>query len=585
MKNEKLFRVLDQFRGNQSIEEYGKLTMGVSALSIILGYESLNYFVQQYDEMKIFKTQILESISEDTEKKEIIYYVFSSCLIKFRDTLGFKIIFEALMNENMEEIFEDAISILDSFDPVGAAESLNQLVIELLKDVPGETLVDYCSGRGNMISMCFKEKIAAQYYGQEMDETNYYISKIRFYLNGEKNTCLEKGDVLRDLKFLDESGNQKKFDKAFSKFPLGLNNSWKLSNQVLSFWKDSEVSSKTMNHLDWGYIGLLASSIKKNGKAIVVIRSSILSNVIDREYRKELIKQHMIEGIIKLPRFILPYVGVELSLIILSHENISVRMVDASELYAKKRRINELADENISEIYNLYTVNKDTKGAKTITEKELIDSDYLLEPFNYLVLNQLKIQCPVKLEQVTERLFRGNQFKADDLDRLITEESVYQIVSLKDIENGIISTDLTPVLITDEKKYARYFLEDGDLLMTAKGTVLKTAVVKLKNNEKLIATGNIMVVRLSKEKVNPFYLKVFLDSTIGRLILKSVQTGTSLISISTGALKEMLISVPSMDKQKKMAGLYLEKLEMYLETQVRLRDLENEIANLYEEME
>ena len=85
--------------------------------------------------------------------------------------------------------------------------------------------------------------------------------------------------------------------------------------------------------------------------------------------------------------------------------------------------------------------------------------------------------------------------------------------------------------------------------MMAKETVIKTTVVEPK--EKWIAMGNIIVTRPNKEKINPYYLKVFLDSEKSRKILKLVQTDTSIISISTRALKNMVISAPSMTHQKK----------------------------------
>lgn len=85
--------------------------------------------------------------------------------------------------------------------------------------------------------------------------------------------------------------------------------------------------------------------------------------------------------------------------------------------------------------------------------------------------------------------------------------------------------------------------------MMAKETVIKTTVVEPK--EKWIATGNIIVFRPNKEKINPYYLKVFLDSEKSRKILKLVQTDTSIISISTRALKNMVISAPPMTHQKK----------------------------------
>ena len=54
-----------------------------------------------------------------------------------------------------------------------------------------------------------------------------------------------------------------------------------------------------------------------------------------------------------------------------------------------------------------------------------------------------------------------------------------------------------------------------------------------------ILSGNLIAIRVNKNIINPYYLKAFIDSKVGALALRSIQTGTSIITITVNGLKEM----------------------------------------------
>ena len=53
------------------------------------------------------------------------------------------------------------------------------------------------------------------------------------------------------------------------------------------------------------------------------------------------------------------------------------------------------------------------------------------------------------------------------------------------------------------------------ILITAKNSIVKTAVYKAEDNKKIILTGNLIVIRLDKNKCDPYYLQAFLNSEDG----------------------------------------------------------------------
>ncbi|MBC3802956.1 N-6 DNA methylase [Acetobacterium fimetarium] len=579
--NQKVYKLMDTMRNRFTVKEIEQYLFAISAVATTLGHVQFDYFIQRFGSMAECQEKMLESVKDDQEKSEILRFLLPLLSASTGDTLRIKMILDELSAEDTKEIVLSRLSTEMGSAESLSSESIEGLAVELLRSIPGSSFVDYCSGRGSMLAKAYKEGIATEFYGQEICVPTYYESKIILHALGLTDYQIELGDVLANPKFHDAKGTLKKFSKAFSQFPLGIKKRDLVLHSALDFW-GTEATDRLKNRLDWAFIGTLADSISEEGKAIAVIPSGLLSNVVDQPFRQELLEKGMVEGIIKLPKNVIPQTAIEITLLILSHHNTAVRLVDATEIYTKGRRKNELTAVDIKKIMTLYNSQDNMPEAHTVLNAVIAAGNYNLDPFGYLETNQIEIPYPLKLDQITETIFRGLQLKASDQDEMITEKSDYQLVGLKDIEAGQISKDLTNVNLSDKKKYARYFLEEGDILMTAKGTVLKIAVANLDKDKKYIVTGNLMVIRPRKDQVDPTYLKVFLDSEDGRKLLKTVQTGTSLISISTGALKDLEVSVPPKEIQNKISEQYRSKLELIEATQKRLKELKSELAGIYQ---
>ena len=79
------------------------------------------------------------------------------------------------------------------------------------------------------------------------------------------------------------------------------------------------------------------------------------------------------------------------------------------------------------------------------------------------------------------------------------------------------------------------------------------------------------------------YLKTFLDSQYGAKLLESIQTGTTIISINVSALLSMKIPYVNIEKQLEIAKQYTMKLIQFQRTKERLKQLEKELNNIFEE--
>lgn len=72
-------------------------------------------------------------------------------------------------------------------------------------------------------------------------------------------------------------------------------------------------------------------------------------------------------------------------------------------------------------------------------------------------------------------------------------------------------------------------VRDGDLLVTVRGSAFKTAVVP-KSLDGVAASSNFMVLRPSGEYTSE-YLKMYLDSPVGRAFVRAVSTGITRLNI------------------------------------------------------
>jgi type I restriction enzyme M protein len=280
-----------------------------------------------------------------------------------------------------------------------------------------------------------------------------------------------------------------------------------------------------------------------------------------------------------LPDNLLKNTAIPTSILVLSKKkNDKINMIDASRIYEKGKRKKILNNENISEILDIYE-----KRQFEVKLDEIIENDHLLLPKRYA--NNIEFENAVKIEDVAKKIFRGVQISSKELDDMQTTDDnfQYEILNVGDIGKYKIDYDNLLKINSLEGKYDRYLLKNKDFIMTIRGTKFKTAVVEIENDRKIIATGNIMVIRPDTKKINPYYLKIFLDSKIGQKLLYSIETGSIMISISMKTLENTEIPNIGIYKQKNIEEKFLayqDELEYYKKKE---RDIQNKIKDIFED--
>ena len=75
-----------------------------------------------------------------------------------------------------------------------------------------------------------------------------------------------------------------------------------------------------------------------------------------------------------------------------------------------------------------------------------------------------------------------------------------------------------------------------------------------------MANGNLYVIELDEDKINPYFLKAYLESENGKAALSRVAVGATLLNLPVEGLKKVIIPLPDLESQKKIADQYYAKL-------------------------
>ena len=175
----------------------------------------------------------------------------------------------------------------------------------------------------------------------------------------------------------------------------------------------------------------------------------------------------------------------------------------------------------------------------------------------------------VKLKEVAE-VFRGKSILKKD-----TALGNISVLNISNIESGEIDYSNMDTIQEEERKIKRYELVSGDVVLSCRGTAIKSAVF-VEQEKVIIASANLIIIR-SKYKIVGEYVKIFLESPIGLAIIKSFQRGTSIMNINHSDIMEMEIPLIPLEEQKEIIKKYNEELSIYKKT---VKEAENRWGNI-----
>lgn len=433
---------------------------------------------------------------------------------------------------------------------------LSQRILEIQRD---DRVADICSGFATFLTECALYESDAIYFGCEINTTSKLIADIRSSLVSENITIL-----LQDAFTLLDTDESYKFDKIFSNYPF------KLPLRSMNF--DKKCFQKLVEKYpglgkatssDWAFNALICELLSDNGKAVALMTNGSTWNSIDTPMRKHFIESGLIESVISLPARMFSSFSIATTLVVFSKDNKNVRIVDATNMFQPGRRYNSFSEEDINSIIS--ALKNDCEYSKIIEIDELRQNDYSLSLSRYST-DGIDFEYATPFEEVIKSITRGAPCNARQLDEMVSDTATnMQYLMLSNIQNGIIE-DTLPYLSHIDEKYEKYCLKDNDLILSKNGYPYKLAIAKVPSDHKILANGNLYIIELDQDRVDPYYLKAFFESEQGIAILKSITVGATIPNIGVDSLKKILIPVPPLEQQRRISEQYkmtLDEIAVY----------------------
>lgn len=451
-------------------------------------------------------------------------------------------------------------------------ESIRNLALKILDISVDEVVADLGCGGG-----CFLESAVEAHgdtikvYGIDCNVDLACLAIARMELL-EADYLIEVGDVFEQTK-------RASFDKVFTNYPFGMRiAAMKGEGEYYEIMRTGVHGLGRPTSADWMFNKVAFDSLKDSGTAVAVMTNGAAFNGGDRQARKYFVDNGMIKAIIALPSNLFASTAIPTTLIVLGKNSGEIRMVDATDLVVPGRRRNTLGSDEIDEVLDRLT--RDGESSTTVSKEDIANKDYNLYPSRYLG-RDLNLENPTKLGDLAVSIERGARIPAQELDELtIDSDSCITYLRLSDISDGRISDD-RPRLRQIDCDTERYWLKTGDLIVSKNGAPFKIAVAEIAENDIVLANGNLYIIRLNTDIIDPYFIAAFLSSDDGKEALERYVVGTAIPNLPLKNLKELQIPVPPMEKQKEIASAYRASLDEIEILKIKLAKARVSMADAY----
>ena len=534
-----------------------------SKYSTVLAY--LLYRAVKDKIKKLDSIELLENICDVDEsiKSELIYYFpeISPILDRLK-VYGFdaeNLLAYLLFNNDLEDVFQE------SSTPRG----ILKLVAKILDVQENDSVLELCSGKGNFFVELALLRENLKYTGIEYNMAVNFIANIRSSLL-DRDISLVLNDAMTYKA-------EEKVDKLFANYPFMI--SIPDIKDIVKDFVDFPDNIKRVSS-DWIFNLKLVEQMKLDGRAVAIMTNGTTWNSTDRKIREYFVKSGLIEATVLLPTKLLHGTSIATTLVIFSHGNTNIKMIDAGENFTKEGRRNILSDTDISDIMEL--LQKNSNNSITININEIAENDYIINASRYLE-KVPEIKDGVELASIVKSITRGAQVKASYLDEnRASEPTPYRYIMISNISDGDISFTNNQYLKDIQANVKKFCIRNNSIVLTKTGSPdFKSAVVQVAEGMKILATGNMFIIEIDEKKANSYYLQALFDSELGRALFKSIYVGSVIPTISLEKLRKLEIPLPSLEEQNIIGEKYKEELERMADLKEKLSTSREKLKQIY----
>lgn len=298
----------------------------------------------------------------------------------------------------------------------------------------------------------------------------------------------------------------------------------------------------------------LSLHLNSGGELVIILpgRITFASGRVN-DLRQFIQQNYTIKELAELPEGIFEYTGIKTYLLDIENcrpgdDDITIRRYSAGERKSRRAKVNELVVEDDTFV---------------LLDELLMQGDWNVSRFFEMQDEEwMRYQnSGTRKEQIGDvaRVFRGKTVTQKDPNGGIG------VVNISNIGDYEIDYDGLDHIDEEERKVANYLLQEGDVLLPARGTAIRTAIFR-QQKYPCIASSNVIVIRPDAKLLDGLYLKIFLDSPLGNKMISSAQQGMTVMNISYKDLNVLEIPIPPLKEQQCTATEYAKELKQYRET-------------------
>ena len=269
------------------------------------------------------------------------------------------------------------------------------LLVRLIKPKSGMRIYDPTCGSGGMLIQSRKYLIEnnddprnISLYGQEDNLGTWAICKINMFLHSVFNADIKKGDTIREPKHLN-NGELMTFDRVIANPPFSL-----------AKWGKDEANNDSFSRFPYGtppkdtgdlaFVQHMIASLNAEGILGVVVPHGVLfRGASEKEIRKGILKDDLLEAVIGLPSALFYGTGIPAALLIINKKKPTKRknkvlFINGELEYAEGKNQNKLRDSDIQHIMDVYDAFEDSRRySKVVDIQDIRENDYNLNIRRY----------------------------------------------------------------------------------------------------------------------------------------------------------------------------------------------------------
>ena len=323
------------------------------------------------------------------------------------------------------------------YTPQAVSKILTRIVIVGKEEKKGLSVYGLCMGSGSLLLNA--KKYAAEpgyikYYGQELNTSTYNLARMNMFLHGivPDNQHLRNGDTL-DADW--PTGEETEFDMVLMNPPYSAK--WSAS---AGFLQDERFSDYGVlapkSKADYAFLLHGLYHLKNNGTMAIVLPHGVLfRGGAEGKIREKLLRSGNIYAVIGLPANLFYNTSIPTCIIVLKkhRDGRDVLFIDASKKFNKGKKQNEMTDEHINEVLELYN------------KRETVDKESFLASFEDIEKNDFNLNIPRYVDNFEEEepvdlnALLLDMKKTDDELEQVQGEFVSLLKELTSPDTGIMS--------------------------------------------------------------------------------------------------------------------------------------------------